>query len=125
MRTERIVATSFLSVVLILGIINYSTNLRPEHREILTVDGLVQSKVVIPNSSEDILPVTKAVKPVLYSEVDFMAELPPKEVKKKFIDIMLPAILVAKYELAYQQKQVKFLSENHNWSSPDSLFIKK
>lgn len=36
---------------------------------------------------------------------------------------MLPAILVAKYELAYQQEQVRYLSENHQWSNNDSLFI--
>ncbi|WP_422356549.1 glucosaminidase domain-containing protein [Roseivirga pacifica] len=123
MRTERIVAISFLTLVFILGIVNYTTHLTPEHREIHTVDGLVQSKVVNPSSPDDILPITDKVKPILYTEVGFMEELPHDEIKEKFIDIMLPAILVAKYELAYQQEQVRYLSENHQWSNNDSLFI--
>ena len=66
----------------------------------------VESKSL--NSPEDIIEITSSqVKPIDYTNAISLKELSIKEKKKKFIDLILPAILLAKHELAIEQYEVK------------------
>ncbi len=57
-------------------------------------------------SVEDIVPIEcSAVKPVTYTRVVSLKPLNPPERKRKFMDLMLPSVLIVNYE-------VKFVKEN-------------
>lgn len=122
MSAERIFAIGFLFTVVALGLLNFSLN-RSVSAETLTVDGIIRKERIHPQKSEDIIPITSQVKPVLYSNILFIEYLPIAEAKSTFINIMLPAILVAKEELQFQQKQVKRLMTKERLEKLDSSFL--
>ncbi len=56
---------------------------------------------------EDIVPVEcKSVLPVAYTKVISLSKLPVEEKKKKFIDIVLPSILVANFRIEQKRKEI-------------------
>jgi len=69
------------------------------------------------------------VAPVLYNDVKILDELDSESRKEKFIDIMLPTILVFRHQLAQNRSRVQFLQErsrySYNWTTEDSTFIKE
>jgi len=69
--------------------------------------------VVINNPSpEEIVPIEcQRVEPVIYSQVSFLKMLSPKERKRKFVDVLLPEILIANEEV---KKERKFLLSIQN-----------
>lgn len=86
--------------------------LRPEVIEIAKLDDIV--------SLDDSL-----VSPFLYRDIPHLSQLPVKESKEKFIAIVLPAILVAKYHLDSIHIKVNDLLENQKWSQEDSAFYRQ
>ena len=78
------------------------------------------------NSASDIIPITDSlVVPYVYTSAVSLNNLPVAEKKKKFFDMMLPAVLVAKEELAIVSQKVISISLKSILSSEDSLYIKK
>lgn len=78
------------------------------------------------NSANDIIPITDSlVIPYVYTSAVSLNDLPVAEKKKKFFDMMLPAVLVAKEELAIVLQKVNSISLNAELSSDDKLFIEK
>lgn len=80
-------------------------------------------------SLNDIQPVAASVvKPVLYLQVVSLKGLPVDEQKRKFIDLMLPSILVAKFRLEQKRNRIADLAEagrkHEDWTPEDSLFVK-
>jgi Bax protein len=80
------------------------------------------------DSINDIQPITgHLVKPLLYERVVSLKNLPIEKQKQKFIDLMLPAILVAKYNLEQKRIRIAYLAERgrkqKSWSPEDSLFV--
>lgn len=76
------------------------------------------------NSASDIIPITDSlVIPYVYTSAVSLNDLPVAEKKKKFFDMMLPAVLVAKEELAIVLRRVNSISGNDKWTSNDTLFI--
>lgn len=65
------------------------------------------------------------VKPILYTKVTGLPSLPPFEDKARFVDIILPAILVAKYQIEEDRLRLKRLSKAEQWSLADSAFLKQ
>ncbi|RCW28918.1 glucosaminidase domain-containing protein [Marinilabilia salmonicolor] len=68
------------------------------------------------------------VKPVLYSHVPDLSELSVKDRKKRFIHLMLPAILLAQEKIAVERIQVEQLLENakeQGFSSEDSVKLNR
>lgn len=67
------------------------------------------------------------VVPILYSDVKLLDQLSPQKRKKKFIDIMLPAILIYQNQLSLKREHVKILQNNLRyaleWTHEDSLFM--
>ncbi|MES2731041.1 MAG: glucosaminidase domain-containing protein [Bacteroidota bacterium] len=79
-------------------------------------------------SVNDIQPLTKPlVKPILYTQVVSLKGLPTTQQKQKFIDLMLPAILVAKFNLDQKHNRIKHLTKKGwrkvTWTPDDSTFV--
>ena len=81
----------------------------------LTVIDLPKVKVIYRTllSPEDILPVKcGSVLPVTYTKVVSLAGLPPEERKKRFIDLVLPSVLIVNYEVkAIRENLVRVLEK--------------
>ncbi len=78
------------------------------------------------NSPSDIIPITDSlVIPYVYTSAVSLNKLPVAEKKKKFFEMMLPAILVAKEEIAINLQRVVAISEKKSMTDDDSLFIEK
>lgn len=76
----------------------------------------------------DILPIKDSlVVPVLYSDVKLLNNLSTEKRKKRFIDVILPTILIYRHHLTQRIEQVKILKEKSrysmNWTTEDSLFM--
>lgn len=113
---------SVISIVLIGLVIANSIKEIPEE---VVYETVLQTELRIVNSSSDIEPISSGlVKPILYSKIGPLKELPPFEEKNRFIDILLPAILVAKYEVQQDLLRLNELSRAEQWSDNDSLFLR-
>jgi len=122
MRSERIVATSILCLVLVLALINsFSTN--EQLGDTISVNELVTKEYRTPTSMADIDSLQTMVKPILYADVTFIEELSIPEAKQTFINIMVPAILVAKYEINFQREQVLRIQAKNGVDELDSTFL--
>ncbi|HJN05538.1 MAG TPA: glucosaminidase domain-containing protein [Bacteroidales bacterium] len=78
------------------------------------------------NSANDIIPITDSlVIPYVYTSAVSLNDLPVAEKKKKFFDMMLPAVLVAKEELAIVLQRVNSLALKAELTPEDTLFIDK
>ena len=67
------------------------------------------------NSVKDIISVEDSiVKPVLYSSVISLENLPVEQKKKKFIDMILPSVLLSKYNLDKEKSKVAALNDQLN-----------
>ena len=86
--------------------------LRPEVVEIKDLDEVVPIKDTI-------------VDPILYRNISGLNDLSVEENKEKFIAIVLPAILVAKYQLDTTLKELKNLESKEEWNEYDSTFFQE
>lgn len=62
------------------------------------------------------------VKPIIYSEVSGLEKLPISDLKKTFISIILPAVLIAKHQLAEDQGKIHELKSKKRWTKADSTY---
>ena len=77
---------------------------------------------------EDIHSITDtSVVPYIYTKVISLRELPVKEKKKKFVEILLPSILIAQHDLNQKINRLEhienWLQENPIMMKMDSLFL--
>ncbi len=83
----------------------------------------IKSATIEVDSLSQIIPITeKLVNPVLYTHVSGLSRLSPAEAKVKFVEIVLPAILVAKFEMDKLQIRVDKLRKKKHWTETDSVF---
>jgi len=83
----------------------------------------VKPEVVQVDSLEQIILLHDSlVRPVLYTNIDGLEELPFHEAKSTFISAILPAILIAKHEIHTTKNKIGKLREKKQWSKSDSLF---
>lgn len=80
------------------------------------------------NSAQAIVPISDTlVKPVVYTKVVSLKGLPVDKKKQKFIDMVLPAILVAKHNIERERKRVKeieaMMAEGKKISKKDKIFL--
>ncbi|MCG8306869.1 MAG: glucosaminidase domain-containing protein [Cytophagales bacterium] len=92
-------------------------------KTILIIDHVTVEKKEDIKSIKDSL-----VIPVLYKDVHILNKLNIAERKKKFIDVILPAILIHRHQLAQKIEHTKLLQEKSRyslkWTREDSVFIK-
>ena len=123
MSGEAKVVAIFTAALVVLVALNAFYKNADDATDFITV---LQTEVRQVRSSEDIVPVTSGlVKPILYSEIGPLEELPPFEEKARFIDIVLPAVLVAKYEIEQDYLYLNRLMEAEYWTAADSAFLKR
>ena len=88
---------------------------------------LVIDYVTVENE-KDIRPIKGSlVIPILYSDVQLLTQLSNGEHIKRFIEIMLPAILIYQHQLNVKKEHVNILQNKSRysleWTHEDSLFI--
>ncbi len=76
----------------------------------------------------DIKPIIDSlVVPILYSDVQLLSQLNTANRKTRFIDVMLPTILIYRHKLASKKLKIDILRENARhgveWSIEDTLFM--
>lgn len=88
---------------------------------------LIIDHVTVEKESDIKSIVDSTVVPVLYSDVKLLSQLNINNRKRRFIDVMLPTILIYRHQLSVKKEKVNILKENASygikWSSEDSLFI--
>lgn len=91
-------------------------------RTILIIDHVTVEKLKDIKAVEDSL-----VTPILYRDVKLLNTLDVKKRKRKFIAVLLPAILIYRHQLSQDMDRVEILQKNLRyglaWSPQDSLFI--
>jgi Bax protein len=87
---------------------------------------VLKIKRVTPKSTKDIIPIkTQFVKPILYTKSIPFSKLTIKEKKQKFIDMIVPSILVAKQQLKFEQEKVARLILQKNISTKDEKWLEE
>lgn len=82
----------------------------------------VKTETVVVKSLSQIVPVSDIlVKPVMYTNISGLENLPVPEAKAKFISAVLPALLVAKHGIDMDQLRMRELSTEDDWSDRDSI----
>jgi Bax protein len=109
-----------VSVLLMVGFVIFLS--KKVDKTILVIDYVTVEKTT------DIKPIKDSlVVPILYSDVRLLNELSTDLRKKKFIDVLLPTILIYRHQLGKKRDKVKILQEQARysleWSKEDSLFI--
>lgn len=111
-----------ISVVVVVAAIIFLS--KKVDKTILVIDHVTVEKENDIKSINDSL-----VIPILYSDVKLLNKLNINTRKKKFIDVILPTILIYRHELSQKIDRVKLLQERSryslNWTAEDSLFINK
>ncbi len=83
----------------------------------------IKSATIEVDSLSQVIPITEPlVNPVLYTHVSGLSQLSPAEAKVKFVEIVLPAILVAKFEMEKLQTRIDKLRKKNRWKETDSIF---
>lgn len=83
------------------------------------------------HSVDDILPLSgdSLVKPVIYKNVVSLEDLPVEEKKEKFIAMLLPAVMVAKFRIENNRRKIKRLNkavqDDIPLTSEDSAFVEQ
>jgi len=81
-------------------------------------------KRIAPHNIKDIVSIdNKLVKPILYTKSISLSKLSIQEKKQKFIDMMIPSILVAKQQLKYEREKVAKLILQKNISNRDKKWL--
>ena len=106
-------------IIIISGIIFLSKKV---DRSVLLIDYVTVEKLEDIRHIQDSL-----ITPVLYSNVKILDNLSSESRKEKFIDIILPTILIYRHQLSQRREQVNILKEksrySHEWTKEDSTFI--
>lgn len=123
MLKDFIYSKRFVFIVSILAVVALIIILSEKiHRTVLIIDYVTVEK------NEDIKPIKdNLVVPILYSDVQLLNQLSIDKRKIRFIDVMLPTILIYQHQLAMKKENVKILQENSRyslkWTHEDSLFM--
>jgi Bax protein len=79
---------------------------------------------IAPSDTKDIVPIdSKFVKPVLYTNSIPLSSLSIAQKKQKFIDMMIPSILVAKHQMRLDKERVASLIIKHDISLEDEKWL--
>ncbi len=110
-----------LGLLVLAVIIAIAIRSAPDGKEVLGVISSRMDTIKVPkveviyrevHKPSDIVPVNcDAVVPVTYTRVISLSGLQPKERKKKFIDLILPSILVVNYEVAMHRRNLIKIKE--------------
>jgi len=121
MSGEAKVVLFFTIALVTIVAINASSEKENAPNKVITV---LQTEVREVSDGTDIEPISSGlVKPILYTKVFSLRPLPPFEDKTRFVELILPGILVAKYRIEQDRLRLRSLSEALEWSPSDSSFL--
>ncbi len=93
--------------------------LRLEKEEVVLVEE------INPRSYQDILDFRDTlIVPTIYSNIEVLDSLEGDELKSTFIEIMLPAVLIAKHSIETDRKKIMRLLKKHKWDMEDSTLYR-
>ena len=105
-----------IPLALALSVFYAVLNSLPSEKRVLKVISSQASTLQLPkvrviyralSSPEEILPVEcSRVVPVTYTRVVSLKDLPPKERKRRFIELMLPSVLIVNYEVYHARSNL-------------------
>jgi Bax protein len=78
--------------------------------------------VKVDSLSQIVLLHDSLVRPILYTNLAGLENLPLHEAKRKFISAILPSILVAKHQIHNTKNKISQLLEKDPWEKSDSVF---
>jgi Bax protein len=82
----------------------------------------IRTETVNVTDVRQVLPISEPyVRPLLYTNLAGLSNLPTDEAKRTFISAVLPAVLVAKHELAMVSQQLVRLKNKRHWNHTDSV----
>lgn len=121
MSTERKVVLILLGLALVIVLLNWY---QPK-AELNTVSPFrLKTESVSVQVIEDISPIDSVyVKPILYDNVFLLDSLPSDEAKQKFVDVMLPAILVVKWQLHQELLRLEQIIDEGMQDQSDSMLV--
>lgn len=109
--------------ILLIALILSISACKAEEEDPLTVR-VLKPEYVVPDAVHQIVEVSDSlVRPILYATIPSLDGLSLEETKTKFISAVLPAILVAKYQIEEDQRRIARLDTAENWSKEDSMFV--
>ncbi|WP_420386410.1 glucosaminidase domain-containing protein [Roseivirga sp.] len=121
MSDERKVVLVLLSIFFVVMILK---PYKPESDHQLIEQFRLDTKEVIAQSPDDIVPIDSSlVEPVLYSNIYFLDSLPSDEAKQKFIDVMMPAILIVKWQLEKELERLDQIIQDGILDQGDSMLV--
>jgi len=115
-RDKKVLLVALFSVV---AIVYFLVNrLRNEEVEI-------QPKHLVISNIEDIVPVNDSlIAPIIYDSVPDFSQLKIAERKKKFIDLILPSVLLVKYHISNDRNRInEIIAEEKAVSVKDTAFV--
>lgn len=109
-----------ISVVIVIAAIIFLS--KKVDKTIIIIDHVTVEK------ESDIKPINDSlVVPILYNDVKLLNKLNINTRKKKFIEVILPAVLIYQHQLSQDKEKVKILIEkarySMEWTPEDSLFM--
>jgi len=118
LRANRKITIALL--VCLLAIIVWFIDMRMNRELVLDVEHVTMT------SFADVVPVTDSlVKPVLYDSIVSLRDLEGGSLKQTFINIVLPAILIARHKIKRRKEQLIQLRDKKDWKPEDSTFYKQ
>lgn len=121
MSDERKVVLVLLSIALFILILHRPKPIEEINKATQLV--LKTEKIYVENV-DDILHIDSVlVKPVLYDHVYFLDALPYKQAKEEFINVMLPAILIVKWQLNQDLKRLEEIMKEGIQDHGDSMLV--
>jgi len=86
----------------------------------------VKTQIIQLKSTDEIVLINRPlVRPLIYTHISGLEKLPTHEAKAKFISAILPSILVARFDIHQNEKQLKRLRRKIQWEKADSIFYDK
>jgi len=118
-KNHRLRFFTFLGLLLILPTI-LMVALRLDKEEVL----IVEEKEL--NETADVVHMDDSlIIPLVYENISVLDSLEGQELKEKFVDVLLPSILIAKYRIDEKRKKLLRLKKKKRWHKQDSAFYKE
>lgn len=111
------ITISVLAILTVLIVLSKKVD-----KTLLVIDYVTVEKEKDIKSIDDSL-----IVPVLYSDIKLLSQLNIEKRKKRFFDIMIPAVLIYQHQLSIKREYVQLLQRNLRysleWTQEDSLFM--
>lgn len=122
MSDERKVVLSIIGIALVILVLQYRPKSVDDDNKASQL--LLKTEFVSVQSVDDITHIdTTLVKPILYDHVYFLDALPYQDAKEEFINVMLPAILIVKWQLSQDLKRLEKIIEKGVQDQGDSMLV--